>query len=87
MASVASETIVQQLSWRYATKKFDPARKIRSNDLRTREQRPYCSPRGHSGSGCGSRGGPPPVSRASLFLGRLGPESQNATGVHPDTLV
>jgi nitroreductase len=38
MKSVANETIVKQLRWRYATKKFDPARKIPVEDWQTLEQ-------------------------------------------------
>src|SRR4051794_32594693 len=38
MKSVNNETIVKQLNWRYATKKFDPARKIAAEDWRTLEQ-------------------------------------------------
>lgn len=38
MKPVNNETIVRQLNWRYATKKFDPARKIQGPDWRTLEQ-------------------------------------------------
>src|SRR3954467_9802062 len=37
MKPVNNETIVRQLNWRYATKKFDPARKIQPPDWKTLE--------------------------------------------------
>ncbi|MGO9596909.1 MAG: NAD(P)H-dependent oxidoreductase [Isosphaeraceae bacterium] len=38
MKPVADEVLLGQLQWRYATKKFDPARKISPDDWRTLEQ-------------------------------------------------
>jgi len=38
MKPVNNETIVRQLNWRYATKRFDAARKIQTPDWRTLEQ-------------------------------------------------
>ena len=38
MKPVADEVLLRQLQWRYATKKFDPARKISPDDWRTLEQ-------------------------------------------------
>lgn len=38
MKPVSNETILQQLKWRYATKKFDPSRKIEDEDWSTLEQ-------------------------------------------------
>jgi nitroreductase len=38
MKPVENETIVRQLNWRYATKKFDPAHKIQAADWRTLAQ-------------------------------------------------
>jgi nitroreductase len=38
MKPVENETLVKQLRWRYATKKFDPARKIPPEDWQTLEQ-------------------------------------------------
>jgi len=38
MKPVHNETVLQQLKWRYATKKFDPARKIAEADWETLEQ-------------------------------------------------
>lgn len=35
---VSNETLLQQLQWRYAVKKFDPARKISAEDWQTLEQ-------------------------------------------------
>ena len=35
---VSNETLLQQLRWRYAVKKFDPARKISAEDWQTLEQ-------------------------------------------------
>lgn len=35
---VSNETLLQQLRWRYAVKKFDPARKISAEDWHTLEQ-------------------------------------------------
>jgi nitroreductase len=35
---VANETLIRQLEWRYATKKFDPARKISEADWQTLER-------------------------------------------------
>jgi nitroreductase len=35
---VSNDTIIRQLKWRYATKKFDPARKISAHDWRTLEE-------------------------------------------------
>jgi nitroreductase len=36
--ALKSETLINQLNWRYATKQFDPARKISSTDWATIEQ-------------------------------------------------
>ena len=36
--SVSNETLLQQLRWRYAVKKFDPSRKISAEDWQTLEQ-------------------------------------------------
>jgi nitroreductase len=44
MKPVNNETIVRQLNWRYATKKFDPARKIQAPDWKTLEQALVLSP-------------------------------------------
>ena len=38
MKPVSNVTVLQQLGWRYATKKFDPTRKIVSEDWKTLEQ-------------------------------------------------
>jgi nitroreductase len=38
MRALPPETLVAQLKWRYATKKFDPARKITDEDWRALEQ-------------------------------------------------
>ena len=38
MKPVNNETIVRQLNWRYATKKFDPNRRIQAPDWKTLEQ-------------------------------------------------
>jgi nitroreductase len=38
MKPVNNETILRQLNWRYATKKFDPARKIQRPDWNTLAQ-------------------------------------------------
>src|SRR5438876_3280799 len=38
MKPVDNETVLKQLTWRYATKKFDPARKISEGDWKTLEQ-------------------------------------------------
>lgn len=38
MKSVTNETVLQQLKWRYATKRFDPTRKISSDDWAILEQ-------------------------------------------------
>lgn len=35
---VSTDTLLQQLNWRYATKKFDPAKKISTSDWDTLEQ-------------------------------------------------
>ncbi len=35
---ISSETLIQQLKWRYAVKKFDPTRKISPNDWTALEQ-------------------------------------------------
>src|SRR4029079_14799598 len=35
---VSNETLIQQLKWRYATKKFDPSKKIPAEDWRTLEE-------------------------------------------------
>ena len=44
MKPVNNETIVRQLNWRYATKKFDANRKIQAADWRTLEQALVLSP-------------------------------------------
>jgi nitroreductase len=44
MKPVHNETILKQLNWRYATKKFDPARTIDPADWRTLEQALLLSP-------------------------------------------
>jgi nitroreductase len=44
MKPVNNETILRQLNWRYATKKFDPARKIQAPDWKTLEQSLVLSP-------------------------------------------
>jgi nitroreductase len=44
MKPVNNETITRQLTWRYATKKFDPSRKIQAPDWRTLEQALVLSP-------------------------------------------
>jgi nitroreductase len=44
MKPVNNETIVRQLNWRYATKKFDPARKIQAPDWKTLEHALVLSP-------------------------------------------
>jgi nitroreductase len=44
MKPVNNETIVRQLNWRYATKKFDPSRKIQNPDWKTLEQALILSP-------------------------------------------
>lgn len=36
--TVSNETLLRQLNWRYATKKFDPTRKISAEDWNTLEQ-------------------------------------------------
>ena len=38
MKPVSNETVLQQLKWRYATKKFDPSRRIANDDWSTLEQ-------------------------------------------------
>src|SRR5260370_12105749 len=38
MKPVNNETLVRQLQWRYAVKKFDPAKKIPDDDWKTLEQ-------------------------------------------------
>ena len=38
MKPVENDTVLKQLNWRYATKKFDPARKISEADWKTLEQ-------------------------------------------------
>jgi nitroreductase len=38
MKPVSNETVLQQLKWRYATKKFDPARAVSADDWATLEQ-------------------------------------------------
>ena len=38
MSTVAPDTLINALNWRYATKIFDPARKVSAEDLRTLEQ-------------------------------------------------
>jgi nitroreductase len=44
MKPVDNDTIVRQLHWRYATKKFDPSRKIAPEDWQTLEQALICAP-------------------------------------------
>jgi len=44
MTPVPAETLIQNLNWRYATKKFDPARKIPEATWRTLEQAMILSP-------------------------------------------
>jgi len=44
MKPVSNESLVRQLNWRYATKRFDPARKIQPPDWRTLEQALVLSP-------------------------------------------
>lgn len=44
MKPVSNETIVRQLNWRYATKKFDPSRRIQAPDWKTLEQALVLSP-------------------------------------------
>lgn len=44
MPPVSAETLVQNLNWRYATKKFDPARKIAEGTWRALEQSLVLSP-------------------------------------------
>ena len=44
MKPVNNETIVRQLNWRYATKRFDPDRNIAAPDWRTLEQALVLSP-------------------------------------------
>lgn len=44
MKPVNNETIVRQLNWRYATKKFDSSRKIQAPDWKTLEQALVLSP-------------------------------------------
>jgi nitroreductase len=44
MKPVNNDTIVRQLNWRYATKRFDPDRKIAAPDWRTLEQALVLSP-------------------------------------------
>src|SRR5258706_1850952 len=44
MKPVNNETILRQLNWRYATKKFDPSRKIQTPDWKTLEQALVLSP-------------------------------------------
>ncbi len=41
---VSNETLLQQLKWRYAVKKFDPARRISAEDWQTLEQALVLSP-------------------------------------------
>ena len=36
--AIKSETLINQLNWRYATKQFDPNRKISAPDWATLEQ-------------------------------------------------
>jgi nitroreductase len=38
MKPVNNDTVIKQLNWRYATKKFDPSRKISEEDWKTLEQ-------------------------------------------------
>jgi nitroreductase len=44
MKPVDNETIVKQLQWRYATKRFDPARKIPAEDWKTLESAVLLAP-------------------------------------------
>lgn len=44
MKPVNNETITRQLNWRYATKKFDPNRKVQAPDWKTLEQALVLSP-------------------------------------------
>src|SRR5438270_9560270 len=44
MKPVSNETIVRQLNWRYAVKKFNPNRKVSESDWRTLEQALVLSP-------------------------------------------
>jgi len=44
MKLVSNESLVRQLNWRYATKRFNPARKIQPPDWRTLEQALVLSP-------------------------------------------
>ena len=44
MKPVNNETIVRQMNWRYAVKKFDPSRKIQAPDWKTLEQSLVLSP-------------------------------------------
>jgi nitroreductase len=44
MKPVHNETIVKQLNWRYATKRFDPARRISAEDWATLEHSLVLSP-------------------------------------------
>jgi nitroreductase len=44
MRPVSNESLVRQLNWRYATKRFNPARKIQPPDWRTLEQALVLSP-------------------------------------------
>ena len=44
MKPISNETIEKQLNWRYATKKFDPTRKISNEDWKTLEQALVLSP-------------------------------------------
>jgi len=38
MRSISNETLLRQLNWRYATKKFDPKRKVAAEDWETLEK-------------------------------------------------
>jgi nitroreductase len=38
MSTISGESLLQQLNWRYATKKFDPARKVAASDWAVLEQ-------------------------------------------------
>ena len=44
MKPVNNETIIKQLQWRYATKQFDPARKIPAEDWKTLEHAMLLAP-------------------------------------------
>jgi nitroreductase len=44
MKPVNNDTVIRQLQWRYATKKFDPTRKIAAEDWQTLEQALIHSP-------------------------------------------